>query len=147
MDFSGWMGVSYNGILIAIAGCCETLSITMNPGNLLRWLFLLAFASIAAGSLLAAEGGEKVKIEALITHVENLKGAKFIRNGKAYEPKDAAKFLRGKWESKDKEIKTAADFIEKVATMSSTTGKPYLIKLSDGRELKCGEYLKGELDK
>jgi phage-related protein len=96
---------------------------------------------------LAAEAGEKVKIEALITHVEKLKGAKFIRNGKAYEPMDAARFLRGKWEAKDKEIKTAADFIEKAATVSSTTGKPYLIQLGDGREVKCGEYLQGKLEK
>jgi hypothetical protein len=113
----------------------------------LRLLSLFAVAGLSSVPVQAAENGEKVKIEALISHVENLKGAKFIRNGKAYEPKDAAKFLRGKWESKDKEIKTAADFIGKVATVSSTTGKPYLIKLSDGREVKCGEYLKGELDK
>ena len=86
---------------------------------------------------------ETEKIEALIHHLENLKEATFIRNGSDYGPKAAAKFLRGKWDKK--QIKSAQDFIEKVATASSTSGKPYLIRFKDGRELKCGEYLKQEL--
>lgn len=99
-------------------------------------------------SLGYAEGqSEKAKIEALISHVENLKDAKFIRNGKEYEAKDAAKFLRGKWNAKEKEIQTADDFISKVATLSSTTGKPYVIRFSDGKEVKCAEYLKEQLKK
>jgi hypothetical protein len=90
---------------------------------------------------------EKSRIEALISHIENLKDAQFIRNGESYDSKNAAKFLRGKWEAKAKEIKTAEDFIDKAATVSGTTGKPYLIKFNDGREVKCGEYLKEQLKK
>jgi hypothetical protein len=88
---------------------------------------------------------EKDKIEGLISHIERLAGAKFIRNGSAYDAKTAARFLRGKWQRDEKQIKTASDFIEKVGTQSSTTGKPYLIRLPDGREVKCAEYLKGLL--
>ena len=90
---------------------------------------------------------EKDKIEALIDHIEHLSDAKFIRNGSDYDAKTAARFLRGKWERDEKRIKTATDFIEKVGTESSTTGKPYLIRLTDGREVKCGDYLKDVLKK
>ncbi|MEY4483776.1 MAG: hypothetical protein RL693_1228 [Verrucomicrobiota bacterium] len=95
----------------------------------------------------AEAADEKGRIEGLISHIENLKDAKFIRNGSGYDAKSAAKFLRGKWQANEKEIQTADDFIEKAASFSATTGKPYLIQFSDGREVKCGEYLKQELKK
>jgi hypothetical protein len=89
---------------------------------------------------------EKEKIEALIKHVEGMQGAVFVRNGKEYDAKTAGKFLRGKWE-RDSDVKTARDFIEKIATTSSTSGKPYLIRFKDGKEVKSGEYLTEELKK
>jgi uncharacterized protein DUF5329 len=90
---------------------------------------------------------EKQKIEALIKHVEGLKDAKFIRNGSEYDAKTAADFLRRKWEANAGEIKTAKDFIEKAASISSTTGRPYLIRLKGNKEMKSGEYLRAELQK
>ncbi len=90
---------------------------------------------------------EKQKIEALIKHVEDLKGAKFVRNDREYEAKTAARFLRGKWEANEAEIKTAKEFIEKVASVSSTSGKAYLIRFKDGKVRKSGEYLSEELKK
>lgn len=91
--------------------------------------------------------GEKAKIEALIGHLETLSGATFIRNGSDYDAKSAAKFLRGKWQAHEKEIQTAGDFIAKAATVSSTTGKPYLIRFKDGTRTKCGDYLTARLKK
>jgi hypothetical protein len=90
---------------------------------------------------------EKQKIEALIKHVEEMKDAKFVRNGTEYDAKAAAKFLRGKWEANAATIKTAKDFIEKAASVSTTTGKPYLIRPKSGQEMKSGEYLLAELKK
>ncbi len=90
---------------------------------------------------------EREKIEALIRHIENLKDAVFIRNGREYDARTAASFLRAKWRANDAEVKSARDFIEKVASASSTTGKPYLIRFKDGREVKSGEYLLAELRK
>jgi hypothetical protein len=90
---------------------------------------------------------EAEKIEELIRHVEGLADAKFIRNGTEYDAKSAGQFLRGKWKAQEANVKTAQDFIEKVASLSSTTGKPYLIKLPGGREMKSSEYLVAELKK
>jgi len=119
----------------------------MKSRNFLTFLLITVLACVLPGGLRAAESDEKAKIEGLIQHVEGLTGAHFIRNGSSYDAKSAGKFLRGKWQAKDKEVKTAADFIEKIATISSTTGNPYLIRFSDGREVKCGEYLKEQLKK
>jgi hypothetical protein len=88
---------------------------------------------------------ENQKIESLIAHIEGLRDAKFVRNGTAYDAKTAGQFLRGKWKANEGQIKTAKEFIEKAASVSSTTGMPYLIRLVDGREIKSGEYLAGEL--
>jgi hypothetical protein len=90
---------------------------------------------------------EKAKIEALILRIENLKDAVFVRNGTDYDAATAARFLRAKWQGQTKEIATAAEFIEKAASQSSTSGKAYMVRFKDGRDVKCGDYLKAELAK
>jgi uncharacterized protein DUF5329 len=90
---------------------------------------------------------EKEKIEALIHQVGELKDAKFIRNGSEYEVGTAVRFLRGKWKANDKEVRTARDFIDKVASASGTSGKPYHIRFKDGREIPSRDYLLAELKK
>jgi uncharacterized protein DUF5329 len=107
----------------------------------------LVLSISAAGICRAADApaDESKKIDALIAHVEGLKDAKFVRNGIEYDAKTAGAFLRGKWDTNKAKIKTVADFIEHVATKSSTTGKPYLIRLTDGKEHKSGEYLAEQL--
>lgn len=88
---------------------------------------------------------ETQKIEMLIKHVAELKDAKFIRNGKGHDAKAAAEHLRKKWDYAKKEIKTARDFIQKIATESYVGKKPYLIRFKDGREVKAGDYLSERL--
>ena len=56
-------------------------------------------------------------------------------------------FLRGKWEANDAKVKTARDFIDKVASVSGSSGKPYLIRFKDGREINSREFLISALDK
>src|SRR5437762_13856661 len=92
-------------------------------------------------------GVEADKIERLIKHIEGLSGASFIRNGSDYDAKAAARFLREKWQREEKRITTATDFIDKVGTKSSTSGKPYLIRFKDGREIPCADYLREILAK
>ena len=107
-------------------------------------LFLAAAAVVRADEKPATE---KQKIEALLKHVEDMRDAKMVRNDREYDAKTAARFLRGKWEANEAEIKTAKDFIEKAASVSSTTGRPYLIRFKDGKEMKSGDYLLAELEK
>jgi hypothetical protein len=117
-----------------------------NPTTGILWLFLL----LAAPSSLYAESfpaAEKQKIEALIKQVADLKDAKFIRNGSIYEVSSAVRFLRRKWDANTAEVKTARDFIDKISSMSGTSGKLYLIQFKDGREITSREYLLAELQK
>ena len=99
--------------------------------------------------LVAADGKltEEQKIEKLIKHVEELKDAKFIRNGSEHSCKEAAEHMRRKYKNAGGKIKTAKDFIEQLATKSSISGKPYKIKFKDGTEKESGPYLKEELKK
>ena len=113
-------------------------------------LTVLLLALLAVPSFLRAQtlpATENQKIEALIKHVGDLKDAKFIRNGSTYEPSSAVRFLRGKWNANKTEVITARDFIDKVASMSGTSGKPYLIRFKDGKEIKSSEFLLAELKK
>ena len=109
----------------------------------ITFLAVLLTPAISRGEEPAKSGD--AKIEALINHVGSLSSAVFVRNGSEYDAKSAAKFLRGKWDANKKEIKTPEDFIGKVATKSSTSGKPYLIRFKDGKEVPCAEYLTGQL--
>jgi hypothetical protein len=112
-------------------------------------LLLLIVWMVAPFCLRAAEKPptEKEKIEMLIKHIEGLKDAMFIRNDSDYDAKTAARFLRRKYQAQAKEIKTAMDFIEKIASVSSTSGQPYVIRFKGTQEVKCGDYLKDELKK
>jgi hypothetical protein len=109
-------------------------------------LFLgMALPTVVAGQ--TAPAAERQKIESLIKQVGDLKDAKFIRNGSAYDVSIAVRFLRAKWEANDADVKTARDFIEKVASASGTSGEPYLVRFSDGKEIKSQEFLLAELKK
>jgi len=104
----------------------------------------LIISSVHAQTLATAE---RQKIESLIKYVGELKDTKFVRNGSSYEVSTAVRFLRGKWEANDGQIKTARDFIDKVASFSGTSGKPYLIRPKDGKEIPSREFLAAELQK
>jgi len=94
--------------------------------------------------LSAEEAG---RIEELIAAVEHQTGAAFIRNNQAYDATVAAEFLRRKWRAQAARVGSAEDFIEKVASFSSTSGRPYLIRFGDGREIPCSVFLRAELAK
>ena len=90
---------------------------------------------------------EKQKIEVLISTVENLKNAVFVRNGTEHDAAAAGKHLRDKWAHDRKNIATARDFIVRVGSGSSITGSPYLIRFRDGREVKTGDFFLAELQR
>ena len=105
-----------------------------------------SFASAALAQEDAAAAAQR-EIEALIASVARLEDAEFIRNGKAYTASNAARFLGRKWRSRESEVRSAEDFIERIASFSSTTSKPYLVRFADGREVPSAEVLRAELAK
>jgi hypothetical protein len=88
---------------------------------------------------------EREKIERLLKAVESAEGDVFIRNDARHSAKDAAEHLRSKWNAAGDEIKTADDFIDKVASKSSLSGEPYRVRLADGEEVLASDYLRDKL--
>lgn len=107
--------------------------------------FLAGLALLCLGGGLAAAGvaaPEGPRIEALLSRVAARTDVQFIRNGQAYDAATAAKFLRGKWDRQKNEINTVSEFIDQIATKSSTSGQPYRIRFKDGRETDCAPFLR-----
>ena len=90
---------------------------------------------------------EQQKTDHLILFVRSLKGATFIRNGSEHTPEAAADHLQYKREKAGSRLKTARDFIDKVATSSSMSGTPYMIRFANGKEFPASMVLTNELNK
>jgi len=90
---------------------------------------------------------EEQKIDHLILFIRNLKGATFIRNGSEHSASAAADHLQMKREKAGTRIKTAKDFIDKVATKSSISGEYYMIRFANGKEFPAYMVLSNELKK
>ena len=87
---------------------------------------------------------EEQKITYLISVVSKM-DAKFVRNGTAYTPMEAADHLRMKRKKAGSRIKTAKDFITVVAAKSSMSGEAYTIKFRDGHVETSEAYLLRQL--
>ena len=101
---------------------------------------------LITGFAYAQDSIEAAKIQFLISTVENLKEAKFVRNGKAYDSKKAANHLRHKLMAAGDRVKTADDFIRLCASKSSLSGKPYLIRFSDGVIMEAEVFFRNRLN-
>jgi hypothetical protein len=110
-------------------------------------IFVIAIAVLAlfSGSVGAQDSIDKKQIEFLISSVENLNGEKFIRNGSEYDGKEAAEHLRMKLQNAGGKVQTADDFIRLCASKSFLSGKPYMIRSSDGKTRKSEEYFREKL--
>lgn len=118
--------------------------------NIYTTLTLLFFVSIiglaqAQTAVVAKPLTEDQKIEMLITNVEKATNIQFYRNGSYHDATTAASHLRLKRRKAGNAVKTASDFIEKLASKSSMTGEEYKIKYSTGKEVKARDYFYAQL--
>ncbi len=86
---------------------------------------------------------EGARIEALLRAVSTA-DVTFIRNGSPHEPKEAEDHLRTKWKRAGRTL-TAEQFIENIASKSSMSGKPYLVRLADGKEIPSADWFRARL--
>ncbi|HRI17470.1 MAG TPA: DUF5329 family protein [Burkholderiaceae bacterium] len=107
-------------------------------------VFAVPFTALraAAAGLGAAESA---RIERLLKYVESQPQCKFIRNGEAYSAADVARFLRAKLARMGGQVDTATQFIDQIASRSSTSGQPYLIRCADGVSRPSAQVLAEEL--
>jgi hypothetical protein len=127
------------------AQAAPTTSTTAAPTTAAHPAPTVAHPAVAAHAALLPALTEQQKIDALIASVEHLPGAVFIRNGTEYDGAKAADHLRTKRNYAGKRITTAEQFIDKLATASSMTGKPYKIRYADGRTVESAAFFREQL--
>jgi hypothetical protein len=109
----------------------------------LRALTLFAILSAIPFTIARAQPPNvQAEIEYLLQHIET-SGCAFYRNGSWYDGASARAHLRTKYDylAKRQLISTAEDFIDKAATKSSISGKPYKIRCADNVEVESGPWL------
>ena len=89
-------------------------------------LLLVVFFSSANGAV-GSQGDPQEEIDALLTAVGD-SGCTFIRNGKFYGAEKAESHLRMNYKRGRRHATTAEDFIRRLASRSSVSGKDYLIQ-------------------
>jgi hypothetical protein len=83
---------------------------------------------------------EAEKIERMLKMIEASDTA-FIREGQEYKSQDAVAHLRKKLGLAGSRVTTLQIFIDELASKSSITGKPYQVKLADGKVVGAREWL------
>jgi hypothetical protein len=113
--------------------------------HLLRGFAALAIAAAMPAFAKTAARTPGQEIEALIQRVATARGVTFIRNGSEYTAADAATHLRRKLRAADGKITTPEQFIDALGSRSSMSGRPYRVRLADGREMDSATWLNGLL--
>ena len=105
-------------------------------------LLLLMMAALLPATVIA--GDTEVEIEHLITTVGE-SGCTFIRNGSRHDAENAASHMRLKYRRGKRYATTAELFIERLASKSSFSGKPYAIQCPGSEAVLSREWLTDRL--
>jgi len=109
-------------------------------------LTVLMLLMLVPGRVNGQTDRERQRIEFLLSAVEGLEGATFLRNGSAHTGKEAADHLRLKRRRAGERVRTAEDFIRLCASRSYLTGQPYLVRFAHGRTIPAEEFLRRLLE-
>jgi len=102
-------------------------------------LVLIAFLSIAAGAARAEASTLDVEVAYLIDEVSE-SGCSFVRNGKEHTASEAADHLRMKARRGKRYYDTTEEFIDRIASKSSWSGKPYAIQCGDEPSVAAADW-------
>jgi hypothetical protein len=105
----------------------------------MRLLSLFTVLALLASAAALADDAE-VEIEYLIATVGE-SGCTFVRNGSRHDAEDAASHMRLKYRRGKRYATTAELFIERLASKSSFSGKPYVIECPGSKAVPSGEWL------
>lgn len=105
-------------------------------------LTLLSALALAPANAQQPPLSTYAEIEYLLNYIET-SGCSFYRNGTWYDGTRARAHLRTKYDylAERQLIGSAEDFIDKAATKSSLSGKPYKLRCNDGLEVESGPWL------
>lgn len=109
---------------------------------------ILALLMPAVSQAVELSATTKTEIAHLFSYLEN-SGCQFNRNGTWYAPTEAAAHIQKKYDyllEKDL-LTTAESFIDKAATESSMSGKPYAVKCAGQAAVPSAIWFNAELQK
>ena len=109
----------------------------------MRFLYIFSILAFLLPAVAAADTAE-VEIEHLIVTVGE-SGCTFIRNGSRHDAVDAASHMRLKYLRGKRYATTAELFIERLASKSSFSGKPYAIECPGSDAVPSGDWLSARL--
>lgn len=115
----------------------------------MKWLLSVTIAMFALPAWSAAPGQvTRAEIAHLLQYLES-SGCQFQRNGSWYPSQRAASHLNQKYEYLLKKdlVTNAESFIERAATESSASGKPYSVKCGDAAAVPSAAWLRDELQR
>lgn len=120
-------------------------------GARLLWASTFVFGSLFIGNAHADSHSvqgltTEQEVRMLIEFVER-SGCYFHRNGKRHDSEDAADHLRLKYNRGEKYVEETEDFIDRLATKSSWTGKLYQVECRPGEFQPSGQWLHKRLDR
>jgi hypothetical protein len=117
-------------------------------------LAIVAFVACvaAAGAVVAGDGGVDAdagrEIAGLIDAI-GASGCEFQRNGRWHQAEEARAHLQRKldWAHQRGLDGSAETFIERAASRSSVSGRPYRVRCPDGQEAPAAEWFAAELQR
>lgn len=115
----------------------------------MKWLLSISIAMLALPVWSAAPDQiTRAEVAHLLQYLES-SGCQFQRNGSWYTSQRAARHLNQKYEYllKKSMVTNAESFIERAATESSASGKPYSVKCGDAAAVPSAAWLRDELQR
>ena len=109
----------------------------------MKFLATLLVLALAMPAIAFGDQAE-TEIEYLISTVGE-SGCTFIRNGSRHDAEDAASHMRLKYRRGKRYATSAELFIERLASKSSFSGKPYAIECPGNDAVPSGEWLTARL--
>jgi hypothetical protein len=109
----------------------------------MRLLLISVFLSFFVSALAAADVTD-TEVEFLVSTIGE-SNCTFIRNGKRHSAKDAEDHLRMKYRRGKRYAPTAEKFIERLASASSMSKKPYYIECEGQDAVPSGDWLMARL--
>ncbi len=122
----------------------------IRTGGVLLFLgtfLVISFPTFARPTALSP--AEKSEIQHLLTYIEQC-SCQFYRNGTWYQDTKAARKhveLKYDYFAKKGRVNSSEDFINRCASKSEISGKPYMVKCGDGSPLSVGQWLSDELQR
>ena len=111
--------------------------------NMVKALWLLTMILATTGS--AAKGSNE-EIEFLLSAIGS-SGCQFVRNSTIYPAIKAETHLRMKYRNAVRYVSSAEDFITRIASKSSWTGKAYQILCPDKEPQTSAQWLSDQLSR